>query len=167
MLLDEISSTRSIRKSNAALGFSLVEIMIVMAFIAIVGSFSLLVSMDSYRSYNFYTERDLLISALHHARAQAVGNVCTGAGCSTGKPHGVSIQSNKFIVFQGVSYAARDISEDAVIPANASVAHGGLAEVVFTQLSGNSPIPGVITISGNGRSSNITIGVQGQIFWSN
>ena len=148
-------------------GFTLVEIMIVMAFVAIVGSFTMLMSMDTYRSYNFHTERDLAIAALQHARALAMGNTCTGGTCTTGKAHGVSIQADKYVIFQGDTYATRDASEDSVIQANVAVAHSGLLEIVFTQLSGNSTTPGTITFSDATRSSSITIGAQGQIFWSN
>jgi Tfp pilus assembly protein FimT len=138
-----------------------------MAFIAIVGAFTMLVSMDSYRGYTFHTERDVLIAALQHARAQAVGNVCLGAGCTTGKAHGVYIQPDKFVIFQGSSYATRDTAQDSVIPAATSVLHSGISEVVFSELSGNSSTPGTISVSANGRTSDITIGALGQIVWTN
>ena len=148
-------------------GFTLFEIIVVMAFIAIVGTFTLLVSMDSFQSYNFHTERDILVAALQHARAQAVGNVCLGAGCTTGKAHGVSIQTDKFVIFQGTSYATRDAAMDAVLQANTTIIHSGISEVVFSELSGNSPTPGTLTISSQGKSSDITIGALGQIIWTN
>src|SRR5205085_1289648 len=128
----------SLNSSHRNRGFTLFEIVIVMAFIAIVGAFTMMVSMDTYRGYNFHTERDVLIATLQHARAQAVGNVCQGGGCTTGKSHGVYIQPNKFIMFQGSSYATRDVSQDAVIPANAAISHSGISEIVFNVLSGNS-----------------------------
>ena len=160
-----MASLSNSHPTSARGGFTLFEVVIVMAFIAVVGGFSMFMSMDTYRGYNFHTERDLAIAALQHARAQAIGNICNGAGCATGKPHGVSIQADKFVIFQGSSYAARDVSQDATIPANSTVAHSGQTEIVFAQLSGNVGVPGSITFSDPGRSSNITVGAQGQIFW--
>lgn len=163
----------SLSSSHRDKGFTLIEIMTVMAFIAIVGAFTMLVSMDSYRGYNFHSERDLLIAALQHARAQAIGNVCNGSGCTTGKPHGVHIEADKFVVFQGASYhdTPEDAALDSVIPANTVVGHGAgctpSCDFIFTQLSGNVAAPGTIVLSSEGRTSTITIGAQGQIFWDN
>lgn len=153
--------------SAAAKGFTLFEIVIVMSFIAIVGAFTMMVSMDTYRGYSFHTERDVLIAALQHARAEAQGNVCVGVACTTGKSHGVYIEADKFIMFQGSSYLARDVSQDAVIPANKAITHSGISEVVFAPLSGNSPTPGTITLASSGHTSDIYIGTLGQILWSN
>jgi hypothetical protein len=138
-----------------------------MGFIAIIGGFTLIVSLDSYRSYSFRSDRDLLVTALLHARSLAVGNVCSGAACTEGKPHGVSIQPNQFVIFQGATYATRDVAEDAVIQANPAITHSGLPEVVFTELSANPNVTGSITLTDPvGNSSVVTIGAEGQIFWT-
>ncbi len=107
------------------------------------------------------------MTALLHARSLAVGNVCLGAACTEGKPHGVSIQPNQFVIFQGAPYATRDVAEDAVIQANPAITHSGLPEVVFTELSANPHVTGSITLTDPvGNSSVVTIGTEGQIFWT-
>ena len=157
-------------------GFTLIEIMMVMAFVAIIGGFTLIVSLDSYREYNFHSDRDLLVSALQRARSQAEGNVCLGASCTDGLPHGVSIHPadhpTDYVIFQTIDanpdYAHRDATQDVLIETNpATVFTPGSAEFVFGSLSGNPTTPGTITLSAAGHSSTVTIGQEGQITWTN
>lgn len=148
-------------------GFSLIEIIVVMGIIAIIGGFSLYFGLDSFRSYSFHSDRDLLVSLLQHARSEAVGNICLGSGCDDGRPHGVAIQTNQFVLFQGTSYATRDAAVDAVMAANAGFSYTGDSEIVFSQLSATTT-GGTITVTEpSGRTSTITIGTEGQIIWTN
>ena len=149
-------------------GFTLVEMLVVLALIVIVGNFALLVSFDTYRASSYESDRGSLISLLHHARAQAVDDVCAGSGCMHGAAHGVSIQADKYVLFQGSTYASRDVDEDSVVDTNPSVVHGGLSEVVFEPSSGNPLVTGdVVLMTANGHQSTITIGREGQIGWTN
>jgi Tfp pilus assembly protein FimT len=154
--------------SRRSKGFALVEVLLVTAFVAFVGGMTAFFGMDTFRSYLFHSDKEVLVSALQHARAQAAGNICLGSGCTDGKPHGVKIEPDRFIAFQGHSYAARDSEVDAVFEANPNIAYGGsVTEVVFSQLSATTS-GGTITLTDTtGRASMITIGKEGQIVWSN
>lgn len=166
-------------RGKSGAGFTLLEIMMVMAFVAIIGGFTLAVSMDSFRGYMFHSDRDLLVTALQRARSQAIGNVCLGALCSNGKPHGVAIRPadnpNAYVIFQTETatptYAARtadDKVQDIAIETNAGTTFTpASAEFVFTNLSGNVIAPGTITVAASGHSSTITVGTEGQIQWTN
>lgn len=149
-------------------GFTLVEALVVIALIGIIGSFGLLMSYDVYRGDSFRTDRAALIAALQHARAESMGAVCFGDTCTDGAEHGIAIQSDRYVIFQGSSYAARDAEHDVVVAADPSFAHGGLSEVVFAMSSGNPEVVGAITFQDTtGRASIITIGNEGQIACSN
>lgn len=148
----------------------------IIALISFLGGITLFAGLDSYQGYLFRSDRDLVITALQRARAQSVGNICMGASCTNGKPHGVAIspagRPQTLVIFQTAvmnpDYAHRDTSEDAFIEINPGTTVSGLSEVVFSPLSGNSPTAGSITIaSSGGRISTITIGSAGQIFWTN
>lgn len=157
-------------------GFTLTEVMVVIGMIAIVSSIGLFVSMETYHNSSFHNSRDVLISALQHARSQAVNNVCVGT-CTDGKPHGVHIifdasgNASKFIVFQGSSYNPSDTTNTSFevgknVSSNFKVT--GMTDVVFTELSGNPVTIGTLNLSNNiGESSVITIGAEGQIKWTN
>lgn len=153
-------------KASTRKGFTLVEILVVVAMFTIVGGIGLLVSMDSYRGSSFYADRNLFVATLERARAEAIHNICFGT-CIDGKPHGVHIASGTYTVFQGISYAARDATLDATFSANSSFTHTGLTDVVFTQLSGTTTNVGDITLSDKANHvSTTTIGSEGQITWT-
>ena len=129
------------RKICTPNGFTLIEVVIVMALVVLVAGFGLFVSMESYRGYSFRTERDNLIGTLQEARSEAVNNMCFGASCTDGRAHGVHIGVNQYVLFQGESYASRDASADEVITAR----YNGLAaeapsftDIVFSRLAGTS-----------------------------
>ena len=148
-------------------GFTLIEVLVVFGLIAIVGGFVLLMSMDTYRASSYRADRNLLVAILERARAQAVSNLCIGAGCANGKPHGVSLQGSQYVLFQGPSFATRDPSIDNAFEASPLVTRTGLTEVVFSQLSGTT-MAGTITLSdASGYTSLITLSADGQITWTN
>lgn len=157
-------------------GFTLIELVIVVGLLAIIGSFTLVLSFNSYKGYLYRTDRDVLVAALQHARALAIGNVCSGTttNCTDGRAHGVAIRPvdhpESYVIFQGPSYANRDQAVDSELDsAPTTVFPGGtdLSEVVFKQLSGSATTSGTITMTDDaGRSSVITIGPDGQISWT-
>ena len=148
-------------------GFTLIEILLVLGLLAVIAGVSLVMGMDSYRGNSFRSDRDLLVAALEHARAESINAICLGSNCTDAAPHGVSIQSDSYVIFQGASYNSRDQAEDNVIPASALVSHAGLSDVVFSVLSATSTAGQIVLSDDSGHSSTITIGSLGQISWSN
>lgn len=168
---------------NTVSGFTLIEIVTVIGIFTILMGATLIVGLSGFQEYSFHSDRDLLIAALHRARAEAVGNVCLGTACTDGKPHGVAILPDKYVIFQGTCYASpgcvrnpNDIAVDEPLDASSAVAHAGtVSEIVFTQLSGVavSPVTSIVqpwTIrltDTTGRTSLITIETEGRIWWTN
>ena len=149
-------------------GLTLLEILIVLGLMTIIGSLTVFVSLSTYRDSSFHTDRATLIAALQHARAESIDDVCRGPACIAGMSHGVSIQSGRFVIFQGGSYVSRYEGADQVIEANPTIMRTGLTEVIFATSSGNALVAGTITLTDtNDHSSTITIGSDGQIIWSN
>ena len=155
----------ALKDKNA--GFTLIEIALVIGLVTVVASVGMFFDFDSFRAHSFYADRDTLISTLQHARAEAISNICRGS-CDNGLPHGVKILSDRFIIFQGADYVSADHNQDAVIDANINIEHGGLDEIVFSQLSGDTVFPGEIVLTDNlgGRKSIISINSEGQILWT-
>jgi prepilin-type N-terminal cleavage/methylation domain-containing protein len=164
------SRNHSIHKS--AKGFTLLEILVVMGLFLIVAGFGLFVSFDSLRGYSFREERDTIISALQKARSQSINNMCFGATCTDGKAHGVYFGiPHSYVIFQGVTYATRDVALDEVLTArNNVVAVSGATEVDFAPLVGTvvtTPItPMTVTVSDPTHSSVITFGTEGGMSWT-
>jgi len=168
-----------IQKRNQ--GFTLIEIIIVTSIIVAIGSLGLYFGFSNFYGHSFNSNRDILISVLQHARAEAIANICRGNSCEDGKPHGVAIRPNdypnSYVIFQTESvitptYSGRtseDTDQDVPIDANPNFDYSGLNEVVFRQLSGEAISPGSIVISDNTgtHTSTITINSEGQILWTN
>jgi len=153
--------------------------MIVIVLLAVIGSFGVVMSMDSYRGFMFRSERDAAVAALQRARSLAVSNICedtAGAECVGGKPHGVRFEKKQYTIFQGSVFDGRDAGEaafDQVIPIDTGGVEtdaGSPVDVIFDQLSGRigSGSAADITISDQtGRASTISINEEGRIAWSN
>lgn len=154
-------------------GFTLIETLVFLGLLGIIASIGLMGSMESYKGYSFRNDRDLLVSVLHKARNRSINNVCLGAGCTGGRAHGVHVQAGQFIIFQGTSYAARDMAVDEVVSMGSETTQiSGATDVMFSNHSGfSTTLPaGVwdITITDpSGHSSIVTINTEGRITWTN
>src|SRR5438876_578690 len=86
----EVASPRSsglapLARARLLMGFTLIEVMIVMAIFALLASLGLIIGMDFYRSYSFNSERNVALAVLRKARTEAMVNVDQAA-------HGVRIE---------------------------------------------------------------------------
>jgi Tfp pilus assembly protein FimT len=151
---------------NGQAGITMLETLVVMGIFILVASFALLFTMDSFRGTTFHGDRDLFVSLLQRARAQAISNICSGT-CTDGKAHGVAVVGNTYVLFQGTSYATRDTAVDSVFEASAAVARTGASEVVFSQLGGTSTSRVEFAHTGGERVSTTTVETNGRIWWTN
>ena len=162
--------------TKAQKGITLIEILVVLGLLAIIGSFGLIMSMDTLRGNGFRNEQDTLVSALQRARNLAMNNMCFGSGCTEGQPHGVHIEADpgshlvkSYTVFQG-TYVADDNLNETIAPADNTIFLNATstAEVVFGQLSGNVSPEVDITINDKaGHTSTVHVNSEGQISWTN
>jgi prepilin-type N-terminal cleavage/methylation domain-containing protein len=165
---------RKLKKNG---GFTLVEMLVVMSLIIAAISLGLFFDFSSFYGYYFHGDRDALITALQHARSEAIANVCRGTSCLDGRPHGVAIRPsdnpNSYVIFQSGAgssdYANRDDEFDVILDSDPTITiSGSITEVVFTQLSGNVDTPGNFVLTdATGRTSTIDINSEGQISWTN
>jgi prepilin-type N-terminal cleavage/methylation domain-containing protein len=151
-------------------GFTLVEILVVMAILILVSGIAMTTDVNTYQRYSFRSDRDALISTLHRARSQSINKICFSS--CTSMYHGIYFATNQYTLFQGPSYATRDVAVDEVIDINSTTHISGPSEVVFAPLSGE------ITVTPSGswnliisddflNSSTITLQSLGQIKWTN
>lgn len=165
--------------AKARPGFTLLELLVVMSLVIIVGGLSLVVSMDSFRSYTFRSSRDVLVSTLARARAQSINNVCVGSGCTGGKPHGVYIATSggyvtQYVLYQGTTYATANHALDnpvAVTSVARAIAMSGTQDFSFSQLAATSTGGSVALYVGPAGApmaiSTVTVSPEGRIVWSN
>ena len=157
-------------------GFTLIELSVTMGLLVILGSLGLFMSMDSMRSGAFRDDRDTAVSGLQRARSLAVNNMCFGATCTEGVPHGVRFypkgdpNESKFVIFQGVDYDHRESSADEIIEYNNRTTYvddSSIIDIVFDRLSGNAITKSVTLKDNAGHASIIDINSEGRIDWTN
>ena len=144
-------------KSRTNSGFSLIEIMMVIAIFVFVASFGLLASMDMYRGYTYRYERNAISSVLQKARGRAIANI-------NQSNYGVHLDSSGYTLFQGSVYNPAD-SHNENFPMGKTITLSGLSDVVFQQLGGEPVTPGSITLNDGVSMSTITINSEGGIIW--
>ncbi|HUO56446.1 MAG TPA: hypothetical protein VMU27_03370 [Candidatus Paceibacterota bacterium] len=149
---------------SAIRGFTLIEAIVVTGLLALIGACTASVNLSTYEHASVQKERQSLVEALEHARAEALERICEGEECVSGALHGVSIQRDRYVIFQGSSYASRDVGADEIIEANPAFSHTGLSEVIFASSTGETNTSGAITITDTtGHTSAVTMGREGQI----
>lgn len=128
----------------------------VMGILSVLAVLGVIVGMDFYRSYAFNSERDTVIAMLQKARSRSLNNMDAVA-------HGFRRESDKYILFRAPYNAAS--ADNEIIPAHPAITGSGLAEVVFTQLSGTTSNVGLMVITDGKRTATTTINSEGRIEW--
>lgn len=139
-------------------GFTLVEILVVVAIFAILAGIGLFMSFRSYQNSLYHSERDIAVALIEKARSQSMANVDQS-------PHGFCFSGGSYVVFEGTDCATAAIKE--MTPAGSGVALSGppAAGVVFSQLSGNPSWSGNMALTQGGNITTITINGEGMIDW--
>ncbi|MDB5188194.1 MAG: hypothetical protein JWO50_714 [Candidatus Kaiserbacteria bacterium] len=147
-------------------GFSIIEIIIVIALLLIIGGLTIAASIGEYRSVELRSDRERLVTLFEHARALSMQGVCSGA-CDISPAHGVAVTQNQIVVFQGNSYADSDGSYSVSFEKSEHTTYTGLSEVVFASLSGSVATSGNFLLTDSfGKTATITISSIGRILWS-
>jgi len=138
-------------------GFTLIEILVVLALITAIASLGVTAGIDSYQRFLFRSNVDTATSLLQKARSSAIHNIGE-------TNHGVDFDHvpEKFVLFRGSSYLTRDSSFDLLVDRNKAITPSGLSEVVFEQLSGETA-DGDIVLTDGVRTTTIEINHEGGI----
>lgn len=139
-------------------GFSLIEVIIVIAVLVVVSGFTLGVGSEFYNSRSLIAERDSLVALLRRARINAMNN-------TNQMDQGVFLGSSEYVIFQGNSYAGRNSAFDETFPRLGGVTIEGPTEVVFSALEGASNASGTIAIVSASGRAEISINYEGRISW--
>lgn len=151
-LLQELNK----RGSKPAKGFTLVELLLVIALMAMVAGFSTPFYARFLTQNSVSTVRDQLTSHLRRAQMNAMMGKNDG-------PWGVTFVSPKLILFQGASYATRITALDESFIVNPSISISGLNELIYTKTTGLPNTSTSIVISGTGSVKTISVSNQGVV----
>ena len=143
-------------KRKSARGFTFIELMLVIALVAILGVFIVPVGLSFYQSQLLGETSDGLVSALRHAQRFALTSTHDNA-------FGVFITADTYTIFEGSAYASRIVSEDVVFSIASTVTVSGLQEIVFSEMSGTPSAIGSVIISSGNKVSQIDVLASGNI----
>ncbi len=142
----------------------MIELIVVIAIVALIFALGLFMSMETFRGTLFRTDRDTALSILGRARSRAINNIHQTAWgvCYDDGAHA-------YVTFRGSTYVAGaatnesfDGSPSATIT-NFPLCSSG-SGIVFAQLSGTTS-PRNITLVENARTASISINDEGRIDW--
>lgn len=148
---------KSLRKSLDK-GFTLIEVVFVIALIALAVSFSVLIGLDSVSRFVAIGERDLVVTFLVTARTHALTNVDEGA-------HGLHIDGASYVLFTGDSYDPGDPDNRSYVR-DGAITITGPEDIIFEPLSGSvNTGTGTLIFTDNAQSAEIVINEEGRIEW--
>lgn len=153
------SYIRKIFVFRSPLGFMLVELLLALGLLALLFGFILSVSIPFYQRYTLYTERDIFVSELKKARAQAMYSTRNTA-------HGIYLATSSYTIFEGLSYASRTPAYDEVrgLPSLITI-QAPFSEIVFSPTAATTTASGTITFATEIKSVGIEVNGEGRIDW--
>ncbi|MFA6429177.1 MAG: type II secretion system protein [Patescibacteria group bacterium] len=145
-------------RAVTAPGFTLLELMLTVALIAILALFSLPV----LQSFQLRNDLDLAlptVTQLIH-RAQTLARANDGD-----QPWGIKIQPGGITLFQGASYATRQTAFDEVTELSPLIDASGVNELVFAKLTGDTTVSTTISLiaTSTNEGRTFTINTKGMI----
>jgi len=154
LLARQCFSCRFVRSKEK--GFTLVELMIVLAILVFLIAVSLPLAINFYQTRQLDIHTQGIVQALRRAQMKAMS-------VEADSSFGVYITSDQYILFKGDTYAARDVGYDETfdLPENLSVS--GLSGVVFSRLKGAPSSTGTTILTIDNRSGSVNINEIGRV----
>lgn len=150
------------KKIKTKKGFTLIELMMVSTYMIIIVSAVFSFQQGLLQGTNLRTKTNEIIQTLRLNQAKAISS-------DQDSQWGVYFDTDNFIAFKGENYATRDPSFDEIIelPNTLSISNislnGGVSNVTFEKVNGNTDNYGSIQISDNNRSKSVSINPRGVI----
>lgn len=127
-------------------GVTLIEIIVVIAIAGILLGAGIPLTWDFYIQSELRAERSNAVAYLRAARTRGVSNKGETA-------HGVAVTADNFVIFEGPSYASRNVSRDQLFPRSPGIVATGTTEIVFAQLSGRTASSTLLLVSSSGGAA--------------
>lgn len=139
-------------------GISLIEIIMVVGITTLLVAIGVPVGLNFYLDYQLDSEAGLLSSLLKRSRNLSLINY-NGAG------HGLYLESEEFVVYQGSSYVTRNQAEDETYPRNTVISISGETESIFAALSGANAASSTYAVSDSrGMTRTIYVNPEGLVY---
>lgn len=145
-------------------GFTMLEILIVVALLGLLGALSLVSFVNSRRAQDLVTAGNDVLSVLRLAQAKALAG-------EAGEQWGVRLEQSQYILFRGAAFAGSPATTAYALPSAIEIADAALAgggqEVVFRRLDGATAQAGTLNVRVRGSANQvfaITIDASGRAY---
>ncbi len=139
-------------------GFTLVEILVVVAIILFLAAIMVPISLNFYKMQVFNETHERAVGLLKQARSNAFVQ-------KNNADFGLYFGDKQMVLFQGPSYDQRNESQDLSLKLPALVEISGLSEIVFSQGSALPKQSGSLFIKLGQKQKEIIINEQGLIIY--
>ncbi len=137
-------------------GFTIVEMLLVMAIIASIGalSFPFIVAFSNRNNL------DIAVNTLVQAerRAQTMSTVV-----ESDSQWGVNIASGRITLYKGTTYAGRDTGFDENHEISSSISVTGLTDISYSKVFGTPTATGTTTLTNENDTRMVTVNAKGTI----
>ncbi len=139
-------------------GFTLVEVMVVVAIVAVLAFLAAALSASSYTKTQLSVETDDLILVLRRAQSRTVAGYQDGTW-------GIHLTGTGYTLFKGTTYAGRDTAYDEAHTYPPTITGTGLTDVIFDFRTGKTSNTGTITLtlSVDGTTGTVSVNSNGRI----
>lgn len=143
-----------IKPTFSRAGFTLIEVLVVVAMFSTLAGMTAFFNLSFYKGSSFTSDYDAFIAVLQRVRAKAISNI-------NESNHGLYIDADKYILFEGDSYLTATDTQD--ISRNSNITITGASEIVFSQLSGDSNFNGILVLTEGTRTATVSLNNEGRI----
>ena len=156
-----LNNKRNTNDSQLVWGFTLIEFVIVLGVLVLIIALGLPVGFESYRNYLLNYEARNLVSVLRRAETLSI----TQAHSTS---YGVALITDKFVIFQGPSYALRNHSFDESYDKSSAInvtTTPPISEMSFAPISGLPNATATFVLSNEVNALSVELNAQGVVSW--
>lgn len=145
---------------NMRLGFTIIELLIVIGILAALALFSAPIFQNFNQSNDLQTAFNLIINKIISAQIKSQSVVDDSAW-------GVKIIGNEAVIFKGNNYIGRDPAFDEKASFSSNIAVNPLFEIVFNKLTGypNFSFPNITITNGLNEAKIFSINEKGAVIY--
>lgn len=150
------NNIESDRPQKSVRAFTLIEILLVVAALAMLIAVTLPISLDFYKSQQLDVHTREIIQSLRRAQLKAMS-------IQDDASFGVYLTDDNYTLFKGDSYETRKIQHDEVFDLPQVIGLTGLSEVIFLKSEGTPSTIGTIIVTNNIKTNIISINGVGRV----